>query len=128
VQKLTTAQNNNLSSTVEALKQELIGSHEEAECASNELAAVRARAFREIVQENIQQEHELREAESKLEHCRLERDEWEQMASCSYGDVQARQWLEPEREAQCMMPESLNLSTRSHAQHPGPISSAKRQA
>lgn len=75
-----TAQNDDLSSTVETLKQELIASHEEAERASNELAAVRTRAFQETAQENLLRERELRESQSELERCRLERDEWERVA------------------------------------------------
>jgi hypothetical protein len=79
VQQLT-AQNDDLSSTVETLKQELIASNEEVERASNELAAVRTRAFQENAQETLLRERELREAQSELERCRLERDEWERMA------------------------------------------------
>jgi hypothetical protein len=79
VQQLT-AQNDDLSSTVETLKQELIASHEEAERVTNELTAVRTRAFQENAQENLLRERELRETQAELERCRLERDDWERMA------------------------------------------------
>ncbi|KAK0203695.1 hypothetical protein DFS33DRAFT_1261123 [Desarmillaria ectypa] len=79
VQQLT-AQNDDLNSTVETLKEELITSHEEAERTSNELDNLRNRAFQENAQESLLRERELRETQTELERCRIERDEWERVA------------------------------------------------
>ncbi|KAG6831849.1 hypothetical protein H0H87_003648 [Tephrocybe sp. NHM501043] len=79
VQQLT-AQNEDLATTVETLKDELIASHEEAERAANDLDTMRSRALEENAQEGIMRERELREAQTELERCRIERDEWERMA------------------------------------------------
>ncbi|KAG5349513.1 hypothetical protein C0989_003342 [Termitomyces sp. Mn162] len=75
-----TAQNEDLTSTVETLKDELIASHEEAERAARELDNIRSRALEDNAQEIILQERELREAQTELERCRMERDEWERTA------------------------------------------------
>lgn len=75
-----TAQNDDLSSTIETLKSELIASSEEAERASKELDTIRSRALQDNAQESLLKERELRETQSELEQCRMERDEWEQMA------------------------------------------------
>lgn len=79
IQQLTT-QNEDLLSTVETLKQELIDSHEEADRAQIELDAMRNRALHENAQEALIRERELREAQTELERCRMERDEWERTA------------------------------------------------
>lgn len=79
VQQLT-AQNDDLNSTVDTLKEELITSHEEAERTSNELDNLRNRAFQENAQESLLRERELRETQTELERCRIERDEWERVA------------------------------------------------
>jgi len=65
---------------VETLKSELIASSEEAERASKELDTIRSRALQDNAQESLLKERELRETQSELEQCRMERDEWEQMA------------------------------------------------
>jgi hypothetical protein len=65
---------------VETLKEELIASHEEASRASSELDGMRNRALQATAQENTLRERELREAQSDLERCRMERDEWENIA------------------------------------------------
>lgn len=75
-----TAQNDDLSSTVETLKEELIASNEEAQRASNELDNMRNRALQENAQESLLRERELRETQTELERCRMERDEWERTA------------------------------------------------
>lgn len=75
-----TAQNDDLSSTIETLKSELIASSEEAERASQELYTIRSRALQDNAQESLLKERELRETQSELEQCRMERDEWQQMA------------------------------------------------
>ncbi len=75
-----TAQNDDLNSTVDTLKEELITSHEEAERTSNELDNLRNRAFQENAQESLLRERELRETQTELERCRIERDEWERVA------------------------------------------------
>ncbi|KAI6019966.1 hypothetical protein F5J12DRAFT_814450 [Pisolithus orientalis] len=74
------AQNEDLVSTVETLKAELIASHEEAERTTRELDSMRSRALSENAQETIQRERELRETMGELERCRIDRDEWEQAA------------------------------------------------
>ncbi|PCH35088.1 hypothetical protein WOLCODRAFT_155758 [Wolfiporia cocos MD-104 SS10] len=75
-----TAQNDDLLSTVETLKSELVTSNEEAERASRELEAMRSRALQDSAQESYMRERELRETQAELEQCRIERDEWEQKA------------------------------------------------
>ncbi|KAK7462913.1 hypothetical protein VKT23_007493 [Stygiomarasmius scandens] len=79
IQQLTT-QNDDLSSTVETLKEELIVSHEESERSARELDDMRSRAFQENAQESLIRERELRETQTELERCRMERDEWERTA------------------------------------------------
>jgi hypothetical protein len=75
-----TAQNDDLTATVETLKEELIASHNETERASNELDNLRSRSLQESTQESLVRERELREAQMELERCRMERDEWERVA------------------------------------------------
>ncbi|CCL98724.1 uncharacterized protein FIBRA_00729 [Fibroporia radiculosa] len=90
VQQLT-AQNDDLSSTVETLKSELVASNEEAERASRELEAMRSRALQDSAQESYMRERELRETQGELEQCRMERDEWEQKALQAHvGSDEAR--------------------------------------
>ncbi|KAF7968596.1 hypothetical protein HWV62_35350 [Athelia sp. TMB] len=74
------AQNEDLVSTVETLKSELISSSEEAARASQELDVMRSRALNDNAQEMLLKDRELRETHSELERCRMERDEWEQVA------------------------------------------------
>lgn len=74
------AQNDDLASTVETLKSELIASSEDAERASKELDAMRSRVLQDNAQESLLKDRELRETQSELEGCRMEKDEWEQMA------------------------------------------------
>jgi outer membrane murein-binding lipoprotein Lpp len=74
------AQNDDLTSTVEMLKEELISTSAEAERASSELDNMRSRAFEESAQENLVRERELRETQTELERCRMEKEEWERMA------------------------------------------------
>lgn len=75
-----TAQNEDLTSTVETLKEELVASNHEAERAHSELDHVRSRTLLESTQESMLRERELREAQTELERCRMERDEWERTA------------------------------------------------
>ena len=56
---------------------ELISSNDEAERVTRELEALRTRALHENAQESMLRERELRETQSELERCRIERDEWE---------------------------------------------------
>lgn len=79
VQQLT-AQNEDLAATVETLKSELVASNEETERTAKELDTLRSRALHENAQETYLRERELRETQSELEQCRIERDEWEQKA------------------------------------------------
>ena len=41
---------------------------------------MRSRAFQESAQESLLRERELREAQTELERCRVERDDWERVA------------------------------------------------
>lgn len=75
-----TMQNDDLASTVETLREELIVSHEEAERASRELDSIRSRALEENAQESFLRERELREVQTELERCKMEREEWERTA------------------------------------------------
>ncbi|KAF9467971.1 hypothetical protein BDZ94DRAFT_1248210 [Collybia nuda] len=75
-----TAQNDDLTATVDTLKEELLVSHEEAERASNELDTMRSRALQENAQESFLRERELRETQTELERCKMERDEWERIS------------------------------------------------
>ncbi|TFY67542.1 hypothetical protein EVJ58_g1566 [Rhodofomes roseus] len=79
VQQLS-AQNEDLAATVETLKSELVASNEEAERTSRELEVMRSRTFQDNAQETYMRERELRETQTELEQCRMERDEWEQKA------------------------------------------------
>ncbi|KAK7039532.1 guanylate kinase [Favolaschia claudopus] len=74
------AQNEDLNATVDMLKEELISASAETERVSNELDSMRTRAFEESAQENLVRERELRETQTELERCRMEKDEWERMA------------------------------------------------
>jgi len=47
---------------------------------SKELVALRGRALEETSNEAIARERELRELQVELEHCRIQRDEWEREA------------------------------------------------
>ena len=75
IQQLT-AQNEDLTSTIQALQFEIITSNAEAERASRELEAMRSRVLEEDAYESQSKERELLELRSELEHCRIERDEW----------------------------------------------------
>jgi len=75
-----TAENDDLSSTVETLKSELIASSEEAARASRELDTIRSRTLHDNAQESLLKDRELRETQSELERCRMERDELERTA------------------------------------------------
>ncbi|TFL04472.1 hypothetical protein BDV98DRAFT_318181 [Pterulicium gracile] len=79
IQQLT-AQNDDLESTVDTLKEELMGSVAEAERAAKELDTLRSRAFHDNTQESLARERELRETQSELERCRMDSDEWERAA------------------------------------------------
>ena len=76
IQQLT-AEGEDLRSTVETLRAEFISSNDEAERATRELEALRTRSLHENAQEFMLRERELRETQSELERCRMERDEWE---------------------------------------------------
>lgn len=76
IQQLT-AESDELRSTVETLKAEFISSNDEAERVTRELEALRTRALHDNAQESMLRERELRETQSELERCRMERDEWE---------------------------------------------------
>lgn len=79
IQALST-QVEDLTATVDTLKEELISSHEEAERATRELDDLRARSLQESSQESFHRERELRECQLELEKARTEKDEWERLA------------------------------------------------
>ncbi|TEB34123.1 hypothetical protein FA13DRAFT_1729606 [Coprinellus micaceus] len=67
-----------LTGTVDTLKEELITSHQEAERTSKELdIPPHTDADRRAHMKALQRERELRETQLELERCRMERDEWE---------------------------------------------------
>ncbi|KAF9225899.1 hypothetical protein BS17DRAFT_777840 [Gyrodon lividus] len=70
------AQNEDLSSTVETLRAELIASHAESERTVHELDLLR----NHDLHESAASERELRDTLGELERCRMERDEWERVA------------------------------------------------
>lgn len=72
-----TAQNDDLTATIETLKEELIASHDETERVSHELDTLRTRVLEESAQEILVRERELRETQMELERCKMDRDEWE---------------------------------------------------
>ncbi|KAF8591360.1 hypothetical protein K439DRAFT_1644318 [Ramaria rubella] len=76
VQQLT-AQNEDLVSTVETLKDELIQSNSEAERSSRELESLRSKALHDNAHEAAVRDREVMEIQAELERCRMERDEWE---------------------------------------------------
>lgn len=65
---------------METLKEELIATSDESARTATELDNLRNRAFQETAQESLLRERELRETQTELERCRLERDEWERIA------------------------------------------------
>jgi hypothetical protein len=75
-----TVRNEDLSATIEALKNELIASNSETERVSRELDSLRSRALHENAQESMVRERELRDMQGELERCRLDRGEWERAA------------------------------------------------
>ncbi|KIK80609.1 hypothetical protein PAXRUDRAFT_833431 [Paxillus rubicundulus Ve08.2h10] len=70
------AQNEDLSSTVETLRAELIASHAESERTVRELDLLR----NHDLHESAASEKELRDTVGELERSRMERDEWERVA------------------------------------------------
>lgn len=76
VQQLT-AQNEDLASTVETLKDELILSNAEAERSSRELEAMRSKVIDDSAHEAAAREREILELQGELERCRMRRDECE---------------------------------------------------
>ncbi|GAA6056136.1 hypothetical protein JCM3770_006012 [Rhodotorula araucariae] len=74
------ATNDDLASTLDTLKGELIQSHADADALHTEVEQLRARAFdseRASSDEAQERELALREAQEDLERVRIERDEWE---------------------------------------------------
>ncbi|KPV75353.1 uncharacterized protein RHOBADRAFT_53339 [Rhodotorula graminis WP1] len=74
------AANDDLASTLDTLKGELIQSHADADALHTEVEQLRARAFdseRASSDEAQEREVALREAQEDLERVRIERDEWE---------------------------------------------------
>ncbi|KAJ4000146.1 hypothetical protein F5050DRAFT_1563626 [Lentinula boryana] len=108
VQHLT-AQNDDLNSTVETLKEELIAASEESARTVVELDNMRNRAFQETAQESLLRERELRETQTELERCRLERDEWERNA------LQERVYSEDARSSVESMNRNLELEREKRA-------------
>lgn len=108
VQQLT-AQNDDLNSTLETLKEELISASEESARTAAELDNMRNRAFQETTHESLLRERELRETQTELEQCRLERDEWERVA------LQERAFSEDARSAAESITRDLELEKEKRA-------------
>ncbi|GAW05158.1 guanylate kinase [Lentinula edodes] len=108
VQQLT-AQNDDLNSTLETLKEELISASEESARTAAELDNMRNRAFQETTHESLLRERELRETQTELEQCRLERDEWERVA------LQERAFSEDARSAAESITRDLELEKERRA-------------
>ncbi|KAH7886880.1 hypothetical protein F5I97DRAFT_1870971 [Phlebopus sp. FC_14] len=113
-------QNEDLASTVDTLKAELIASHEESERSSKELDSIRSRALDENAQEAAARERQLRETVGELEQCRMDRDEWERTsmqdkmaAEEARSAIEAlRRDLELEREARERQSRELETATK----------------
>lgn len=87
-----------MASTIDTLQQEIITSNAEAEKASRELELLRNRALEESAQESLIREQELREMQTELERCRIEKDDWEAAAHESKAKLdEARSALEGAR-------------------------------
>ncbi|KAH7878685.1 uncharacterized protein C8R40DRAFT_782157 [Lentinula edodes] len=108
VQQLT-AQNDDLNSTLETLKEELISASEESARTAAELDNMRNRAFQETTHESLLRERELRETQTELEQCRLERDELERVA------LQERAFSEDARSAAESITRDLELEKERRA-------------
>lgn len=121
VQQLT-VQNEDLEATVETLKIELTSSNEEAERASRDLEALRTRALHENTQESLTRERELREAQSALERCRIERDEWERET------LQERVVLDEARAAADVLRRDLELEREAREREADDLESERQKA
>jgi hypothetical protein len=108
VQQLT-AQNDDLTATVETLKEELIVASDESARAATELDRLRNRAFQESAQESLLLERELRETQTELERTRMERDEWERTA------LQEKAYSEDARASLESISRDLELEREAHA-------------
>lgn len=110
-----TAQNEDLGTTIETLKDELILSHEEAERSSRELELLRSKALQDNALEAAARERETLELQGELERCRIERDEWEHALleervfadEAKAGLVSLRRELEVEKDARMKDAEEL---------------------
>jgi chromosome segregation ATPase len=112
VQQLT-AQNDELETTVETLKAELVASHEEIERSARERDAL---ASARDLSESIVRERELREAQGELERCRIERDEWERKA------VQERMAVDEVRAGMEILRRELEAERDAHEKDAGKLS------
>ncbi|KIM91289.1 hypothetical protein PILCRDRAFT_810544 [Piloderma croceum F 1598] len=121
VQQLT-AENDDLSSTVETLKSELIASSAEAERASKELDTMRSRALQDNAQETLLKDRELRETQSELERCRMERDEWERTA------MQDKVVVDEARTALESLKRDLELEREAREREAGELELAREQS
>lgn len=72
--------NDDLEGTVETLKDELLVSNSDAERATAELHELRATALQDSSHETLLRERELKETQTELERCRLEKEDWERTA------------------------------------------------
>lgn len=116
------AQNEDLASTVETLNAELIASSEDAAHASNELDAMRSRALQDTAQEMLLKDRELRETQSELERCRMERDEWEQVA------MREKMVVDEARIAEESMRRELELEQEAHQRETGQLELEREQS
>lgn len=116
-----TAQNDDLMSTVETLKEELIAASDESARASTELDNIRTRAFQETANENLLRERELRETQTELERCRLERDEWERIA------LQEKTFSEDARSSLESMTRDLEYEREAHIREAAELELARER-
>ncbi|KAL0959732.1 hypothetical protein HGRIS_011423 [Hohenbuehelia grisea] len=116
-----TARNEDLSNTVETLRDELVTSAEDADRFSRELDAARSRAVQDSAHEVMRRERELRETQTELERCRLERDEWERTAE------QGKVVLEEAKTALEEFRRDLEIETEAREQAEAALEAEKEQ-
>ncbi|KAI9567458.1 hypothetical protein HD554DRAFT_2023606 [Boletus coccyginus] len=117
VQTLT-AHNEDLRTTVETLKAELMASHDENERTARELDLLRNRDL----SESVASAHELRETLAELERCRLEKDEWER------GAMQERLAVEEARGIAEALRRELDVERETRVRERAELDAAKETA
>lgn len=113
-----TAHNEDLRTTVETLKAELMASHDENERTARELDLLRNRDL----SESVASAHELRETLAELERCRLEKDEWER------GAMQERLAVEEARGIAEALRRELDVERETRVRERAELDAAKETA